>query len=88
MEPILADIMRQGIQEGKIRCRYPEETARINLMVLTVTLDNTLAPVEDEQLARILKAFSAMQTDAMDMPEHALDFLKWEPDSGHNEGMR
>lgn len=80
MEPILADIMRQGIQEGKIRCRYPEETARIILMVLTVTLDNTVAPVEDEQLARILKAFSAMQTDAMDMPEHALDFLKWESD--------
>ncbi len=78
MEPILADIIRQGVQEGGIRCLYPEETARIILTVLTVTLDNTVAPVDDEQIERLLKVFAVLQTDAMAMPVHALDFLQWE----------
>ena len=75
MEPILGDIIRQGMKEGTLNCSCPEETARIILTVLTVTLDNTVAPVNQETIGRILKVFSDMQIKAMDMPEGSLDFL-------------
>lgn len=88
LEPILADIFRQGIREGKIQCEYPQETARIVLTVLTVTLDNHLAPVSHEQIREILAAFTRMQEKSMELPENVLDFLTREaPDrrSGREE---
>lgn len=75
LEPILTDIIRQGIAEGKIRCDYPEETARIILTILTVTLDNSLAPVSQEKITRVLAGFAWMLEESQDIPENTLQFL-------------
>ncbi len=75
MQPILADIFRQGMNEGILCCDYPEETARIVLMVLTVTLDNSLAPTDARQIRRVLSAFAQMQEKTMEIPKNTLDFL-------------
>lgn len=75
LKPILADIIRQGVREGSIQCSFPEETAQIVLTVLTITLDNHLIPSDDEEIARILSAFTEMQEKGMGIPSHTLRFL-------------
>lgn len=75
LEPILTDIIRQGIEEGKIRCEFPEETARIILTILTVTLDNSLAPISQEKIAKVLTGFAWMLEESQDIPENTLRFL-------------
>lgn len=75
LKPILADIIRQGITEGTICCEYPEEIAQIVLMVLTITLDNNLIPLQPDEMELILKAFTQMQEKSMNMPENTLQFI-------------
>lgn len=75
LSPLLSDILREGIQDGLIQCTSPEETARIVLTVLTVTLDNNMIPSSPEQIGKILRAFAHMQEIAMDIPPQSLDFL-------------
>ena len=72
LKPILTDIIRQGMEEGTIHCEYPEETAQI---VLTITLDNNLIPADQDQIGRILTAFTQMQEKSMDIPAHTLEFV-------------
>ena len=45
------------------------------LTVLTITLDNHLIPSDDEEIARILSAFTEMQERGMGIPSHTLRFL-------------
>lgn len=45
------------------------------LTVLTITLDNHLIPSDDEEIARILSAFTEMQEKGMGIPSHTLRFL-------------
>ena len=75
LKPILTDIIRQGMEEGTIHCEYPEETAQIVLTVLTITLDNNLIPADQDQIGRILTAFTQMQGKSMDIPAHTLEFV-------------
>ena len=72
LKPILTDIIRQGMEEGTIHCEYPEETAQIVLTVLTITMDNNLIPADQDQIGRILTAFTQMQEKSMDIPAHTL----------------
>lgn len=78
MQPILTDIFRQGIQEGKISCDHPQETARIVLIILTITLDNYLLPVSHEQIRQTLATFAQMQEKSMEIPQNTLGFLAQE----------
>ena len=75
LKPILTDIIRQGMEEGTIHCEYPEETAQIVLTVLTITLDNNLIPADQDQIGRILTAFTQTQEKSMDIPAHTLEFV-------------
>ena len=75
LKPILTDIIRQGMEEGTIHCEYPEETAQIVLTVLTITLDNNLIPADQDQIGRILTAFTQMQEKSMAIPAHTLEFV-------------
>ncbi len=76
LEPILADIIGQGIREGTFCCRYPKETARIILTVLTVTLDNSLSPTGNQEIEGILEALKDMLEKSMKVPKDMLHFLK------------
>jgi len=75
LKPILADIMRQGAAEHAFQCDFPEEAAHITLLFLTVALDNSLVPLEPEQLSRTLLAFTQMQEKSMNIPEGMLQFV-------------
>ena len=50
MKPVLAEIIRQGIQQGEIHFDRPEALAEIVLIVLTVKRDNTLVPSSHEEI--------------------------------------
>ena len=49
LKPVLAEIIRQGIAAGDIRFDDAEALAEIVLIVLTVKMDDTLAPASREQ---------------------------------------
>lgn len=75
LEPILADIIKQGIQEGTFCCRHPKETARIILTVLTVTLDNSLSPTGNKEIEGILEALKDILEKSLKVPKDMLLFL-------------
>lgn len=75
LEPILSDIIKQGITEGVITCDYPEEMAHIVLLVLTTILDNHLTPKKPEHINRLLGVFAQMQEKSMNIKHNTLDFL-------------
>lgn len=49
------------------------------LIVLTVTLDNHLAPSSEAEIRRLLEAFAVMQEKSMGIDPHLLDFLTSRP---------
>lgn len=75
LKPILADIIRQGISEGGIKCGHPDETAHLVLTLLTITLDNHLIYMDDSNLKKVLAAFTEMIEKGMDIDAHTLSFL-------------
>lgn len=81
LKPILSDIIRQGMAEGSLHCRYPEEIAEIVLIILTVKLDNHLSYATTEEIQQLLKAFSWMQSESMGIAPENLEFLKIESKS-------
>ena len=40
-----------------------------------ITLDNNLIPADQDQIGRILTAFTQMQEKSMDIPAHTLEFV-------------
>ena len=54
MKPVLAEIIRQGIDMGQIRFDYPAALAEIALIVLTVKLNDSdsSGPEESEETIR------------------------------------
>lgn len=83
LSPILTDILRQGISEGRIRCTNPTESAYIVLLVLTGILDNQLLPMDEEGRKRALSAFSAMQEQSLGLLPGTLNFLAGGKSSAH-----
>ena len=49
-KPVLAEIIRQGIAAGEIRFDRPEELAEIALIVMSVKMDNPIAPASREEI--------------------------------------
>lgn len=76
LKPILSDVIRQGITEGSLQCRYPDEIAEIVLTVLTVKLDNHIIPSTQEEIHDLLQAFSWMQAESMGINLEDLEFLQ------------
>lgn len=75
LKPILSDVIHQGMTEGSIHSPYPEETAEIILIVLTVKLDNHIFPSTQDEIRSLLRVFSWMQAKSMDIDMEHLDFL-------------
>lgn len=82
LKPILADIIRQGIREGSIRCELPDEIAEIVLLILTVKFDNYLLPSSPEEIQRTMEAFSVMLEKSTEVSRDRLQFLKYPGQSG------
>lgn len=75
LKPSLTEIIKQEIDEGLIQFNYPEQLAEIVLIVLTVKLDNTLAPASTEEIERCIGALVLLIEKGTGTPPGVLDYL-------------
>lgn len=75
LKPVLAEIIRQGIQGGQIRFDHPEALAEIVLIVLTVKLDNTLVPSTKEEVEDTISGLVSLLEKGTENPSGSLNFL-------------
>lgn len=76
LKPVLAEIIRQGIQDGEIHFEDPEALAEIVLIVLTVKMDNTLVPSSREEIENTISALISLLEKGTENPAGSLNFLK------------
>lgn len=77
LRPILADIIRQGNEEGTMHCKSPEEISEIVLVLLLVKVDNHITKDNPAQIQKTLKVFSYMLETSFGIEKGKLDYL-WE----------
>lgn len=75
LKPVLAEIIRQGIQKGEIHFSDPDSLAEIVLIVLTVKMDNTLVPSSREEIENTISALVSLLEKGTENPPGSLNFL-------------
>ena len=75
LKPVLTAIMEQGIEQGIIQFDYPAALAEIVLIVLTVKVDNSLAPASPEEIADTIRGLISLLEKGTGNPEGSLNFL-------------
>lgn len=75
LKPSLTEIIQQELDEDLIQFDYPEQLAEIVLIVLTVKLDNTLAPSSPEEIEQCIRALVLLLEKGTGTPPGALDYL-------------
>ncbi len=75
LRPILADIIRQGNQEGTITCSSPEEVAEIVLIILTIKFDTYLSNSDLTQTQKTLDVFTYMLETSFQIEKGRLDYI-------------
>lgn len=75
LKPVLAEIIRQGIQAGEIRFDRPDELAEMVLIILTVKMDNTIVPSTKEEIEGTIAALVSLLEKGTENPPGSLDFL-------------
>ena len=75
LKPVLAEIIRQGIQEGLISFPDPENLAEIVLIILTIKMDNTLVPSSREEIEGTIASLVTLLEKGTDNPPGTLNFL-------------
>lgn len=75
LRPILADIIRQGNQEGTITCHSPEEAAEIVLIILTIKFDKYLSNSDAAQTQKTLDVFTYMLETSFHIEKGRLNYI-------------
>ncbi len=75
LRPILADIIRQGNQEGTISCSSPDEVAEIVLIILTIKFDTSLSNSDLTQTQKTLDVFTYMLETSFQIEKGRLDYI-------------
>lgn len=75
MKPVLTEIIQQGIAQGQIRFDHPAALAEIVLIVLTVKLDNALAPSDPRETEETILGLISLLEKGTENPEGSLNFL-------------
>ncbi len=75
LRPILADIIRQGNQEGTITCSSPDEVAEIVLIILTIKFDTYLSNSDLTQTQKTLDVFTYMLETSFQIEKGRLDYI-------------
>ncbi len=75
LRPILADIIRQGNQEGTITCNSPDEVAEIVLILLTIKFDKYLSNSDSAQTQKTLDVFTYMLETSFHIEKGRLDYI-------------
>ena len=62
LKPVLAEIIRQGIEKGEISFDKPDALAEIVLIILTVKMDNTLIPSSREEIENTIAGLVSLRS--------------------------
>ncbi len=73
--PIMEELLVQGTEEGVFRTDTPKESAEMIVAVLTLFLDNTVFPADEEGMQRKLKIFSGVLENCLHASPGSFDFL-------------
>ena len=76
LKPVLAEIIKQGIDKGEISFDNPDALAEIVLIVLTVKMDNTLIPSSREEIENTIAGLVSLLEKGTDNPPGSLNFLR------------
>ncbi len=76
LKPVLAEIIRQGVETGDIHFSDPDGLAEIVLIVLAVKFDNSLVPSSKEDIERTINALILLLEKGTEKPEGSLNFLR------------
>lgn len=75
LKPVLTTIIEQGIEQGFIQFERPAALAEIVLIVLTVKLDNTMAPSSPEETEDTIRGLVSLVEKGTGNPAGSLNFL-------------
>lgn len=75
ISPVLAELLRQGNEEGSISTETPEESAEMIVAVLTFLLDGSVFPVNDKRMPAKLKIMANVLENCLHAPKGSFDFL-------------
>ena len=75
LKPVLAEIIRQGIQAGEIHFDHPDKLAEMVLIILPVKMDNTIVPSTKEEIEGTITALVSLLEKGTENPPGSLDFL-------------
>lgn len=76
LKPVLAEIIRQGVETGDIHFSDPDGLAEIVLIVLAVKFDNSLVPSSKEDIERTINALILLLEKGTENPADSLNFLR------------
>ena len=76
LKPSLTEIIKQELEEELCHFDYPEQLAEIVLIVLTVKLDNSIAPSSPEEIETCIHALILLLEKGTGTPVGVLDYLK------------
>lgn len=75
LKPILAEIIRQGIDSGEIVFDDSQSLAEIVLIVLTIKIDNTLVPSSIAEIKQTIRGLISLLEKGTGNPKGSLNFL-------------
>lgn len=75
LKPALTEIIQQGIDNGEIHFDYPSALAEISLIVLSIKLDNTIAPSSPEEIEDTICGWISLLEKGTGNPVGSLNFL-------------
>ncbi len=75
LKPVLTSIIEQGIEGGEIHFDYPAALSKIVLIILTVTLDNSLVPSTQEEIEQTILGLISLLEKGSENPKGSLNFL-------------
>ena len=75
LKPVLAEIIRQGVESGEIHFDDPESLAEIVLIVLSVKMANILLPSTPQEIDTTIRGLISLLEKGTDNPPGSLDFL-------------
>ena len=75
LKPVLAEIIRQAIDNGDIQFDHPAALAEIALVVLIVKLDNTLSPSSPAEIEETFVGLISLLEKGTGNPAGSLNFL-------------
>lgn len=75
MTPILAEVIKQGIEEGVLECDYPKGYAEFILSMILLSLDSVLIPCEREEKFEKLRALAQILETSMHTKKGKFSYL-------------